>query len=344
MKIKFSTFRIKLNHSFGISRSSHDYYDIVYFYIVDGNIIGRGEAAPSNRYNESTDYILSVLKKGISLPESFENNKELWRHIKPQLMGIHALEAAANMAIWDWWGQKEQKAVYDILSLDVRKLPMTSYTIAIGDMKELDEKIELSSPYNILKVKLGTPKKDKEIIDQIRLKTNKVIRVDANEGWDYDVAKEMSFWLAERNVEFIEQPFSAENLKDTASLRKVSPLPLYADENSISSADISKIKGVFDGINIKLMKCGGIDEALKMIKIAKSLQMRIMLGCMIESSVGITAAAQLAGEVDAVDLDGNLLINNDPYKGVEIVDGRLKLSLKNFGMGISLVDQTKDLL
>ena len=344
MKIKFSTYRIKLNHSFGISRSSHDYYDIVYFYLVDENIVGRGEAAPSNRYNESTDYILSVLKNGVSLPENFEDNKDLWRHIKPQLMGIHALEAAVNMAIWDWWGQKENKAVYDILNLDVRTLPRTSYTIAIGDMKELDEKIELSSPYSILKVKLGTQKNDKEIIRKIRLKTDKVIRVDANEGWDFEMAKEMSYWLADRNVEFIEQPFFADNLKDTASLRGISPLPLYADENSISSTDISEIKGVFDGINIKLMKCGGIDEALMMINIAKSLQMKIMLGCMIESSVGITAAAQLAGEVDAVDLDGNLLINNDPYTGVTIVDGRLKLSSKNIGMGLSLIDQREGLL
>ena len=154
----------------------------------------------------------------------------------------------------------------------------------------------------------------------------------------------MSYWLAERNVEFIEQPFPADRLNDTALLREISPLPLYADENSIDSADISKIAGVFDGINIKLMKCGGIDEALVMIKIAKRLNMKIMLGCMIESSVGITAAAQLASEVDAVDLDGNLLINNDPYKGVEVIDGRLKLSSKNIGMGLSLVNQRKGLL
>ena len=117
-------------------------------------------------------------------------------------------------------------------------------------MKELDEKIELSLPYSILKVKLGTPKDDKEIIRQIRLKTDKLIRVDANEGWALDTAKEMSYWLAERNVEFIEQPFPADRLNDTALLREISPLPLYADENSIDSADISKIAGVFDGINI----------------------------------------------------------------------------------------------
>ncbi len=344
MNIKFSTYRIKLNHSFGISRSSYDYYDILYFYLVDGNIIGRGEAAPSNRYNESIDKIISILQKGISLPEEYIKKNEIWAHIKPQLMGVRSLEAAANMAIWDWYGQKENKAVYDILKFNVRTLPRTSYTIAIGDIKELDEKIELSLPYSILKVKLGTPKDDKEIIRQIRLKTDKLIRVDANEGWAFDTAKEMSYWLAERNVEFIEQPFPANRLNDTALLREISPLPLYADENSIDSADISKIAGVFDGINIKLMKCGGIDEALVMIKIAKRLNMKIMLGCMIESSVGITAAAQLASEVDAVDLDGNLLINNDPYKGVEVIDGRLKLSSKNIGMGLSLIDKKEDLL
>jgi len=344
MNIKFSTYRIKLHHSFGISRSSYDYYDILYFYIVDGDIIGRGEAAPSKRYNESIDKILSILRKGISLPEEYTKRNEIWAHIKPQLMGVSSLEAAANMAIWDWYGQKENKAVYDILEFNVRTLPKTSYTIAIGDMKELDEKIELSLPYSILKVKLGTPKDDKEIIRQIRLKTDRLIRVDANEGWALDTAKEMSYWLAERNVEFIEQPFPADRLNDTALLREISPLPLYADENSIDSADISKIAGVFDGINIKLMKCGGIDEALVMIKIAKRLNMKIMLGCMIESSVGITAAAQLASEVDAVDLDGNLLINNDPYKGVEVIDGRLKLSSENIGMGLSLVNKRKGLL
>ena len=160
MNIKFSTYRIKLHHSFGISRSSYDYYDILYFYLVDGDIIGRGEAAPSKRYNESIDKILSILRKGISLPEEYTKRNEIWAHIKPQLMGVSSLEAAANMAIWDWYGQKENKAVYDILEFDVRTLPKTSYTIAIGDMKELDEKIELSLPYSILKVKLGTPKDD----------------------------------------------------------------------------------------------------------------------------------------------------------------------------------------
>ena len=173
MEIKYTTYRINLKHSFGISRSSHDFYDIVYFYIVDGEIIGRGEAAPSKRYNETTEKILSVLDKGILVPENCEDADQLWEHIKPQLEGISALEAAVNMAIWDWRGQKENKAVHDILGFNVSKLPVTSYTISIGDMSELDEKIELSKPYRIIKVKLGTPNYDKEIISQIRQRTDK---------------------------------------------------------------------------------------------------------------------------------------------------------------------------
>ena len=344
MEIKYTTYRINLKHSFGISRSSYDYYDIVYFYIVDGEIIGRGEAAPSKRYNETTKKILSVLDKGIQLPENRENADQLWKHIKPQLSGISALEAAANMAIWDWRGKKDNKSICELLDLNVKTLPKTSYTIALGNMDELDEKIEAASPYDILKVKLGTPKDDKEIIRQIRLKTDKLIRVDANEGWSYNIAKEMSFWLADRNVEFIEQPFPASQLKNTKLLRDISPLPLYADENSLVSTDIPKIQDYFDGINIKLMKCGGINEALNMIKVAKELNMKIMLGCMIESSVGISAAAHLASMVDVVDLDGNLLINNDPYHGVVIKDGRLKISVKDEGLCVSLINKNKGLL
>ena len=344
MEIKYTTYRINLRHSFGISRSSNDYYDIVYFYIVDGGIIGRGEAAPSKRYNETTEKIISVLDKGIFLPEYCENADQLWKNIKPQLSGVSALEAAVNMAIWDWRGQKENKAVYDILGFNIDELPSTSYTISIGDMSELDEKIELSNPYNILKVKLGTPNNDKEIINQIRQYTNKLIRVDANEGWTLDNAKEMSYWLADRNVEFIEQPFKAKMLNETRILKEFSPLPLFADENSIVSSDIPKIVDCFDGINIKLMKCGGIDEALNMIKVAKKLNMKIMLGCMVESSVGITAAAHIASMVDVVDLDGNLLISNDPYVGVSIKDGNLILSANEIGMGLSLANKKEGLL
>ena len=176
------------------------------------------------------------------------------------------------------------------------------------------------------------------------MEINKIIRVDANEGWTLNNAIKLSYWLADRNVELIEQPFPALNLEDTKKLRSISPLPLVADENSVTSNDLNALREVFDGINIKLMKCGSLDEALKMIQLAKKLDFKIMLGCMVESSVGITAAAHLSSQCDYVDLDGNLLIKDDPYNGVKIDSGRLKLSSIKPGIGIELKKKKLGLL
>ena len=344
MEIKFCKNRINLIHSFGISRSSNDYYDIIYVYILDGDIIARGEAAPSKRYHESTELILSVLKKGLNLPESSSSKEHLWNFLKPQLKGISSLEAAVNMAVWDWSAQIEKVPLFKLFGFKDEILPKTSYTIAIGNLNELDKRLEESEQCSILKVKLGTPDNDKEIISRIRKKTDKLIRIDANEGWDYEMAKNMAFWLADRNVEFIEQPFPAVNLKDTKKLKSISPLPLIADENSISSIDLNGLVNCFDGINIKLMKCGSFDEALRMIDLAKKIELKIMLGCMVESSVGITAAAHLSSACDFIDLDGNLLIKDDPYSGVKIEDGRLKLQSLKAGIGLNLKQKKFELL
>tara|TARA_S200000501_G_scaffold53617_1_gene43730 strand:- start:1219 stop:2250 length:1032 start_codon:yes stop_codon:yes gene_type:complete len=343
MEINFTKYRINLKYSFGISRSSDNYYDVAFVFIKDNGIIGRGEAAPSKRYGESIDYIIKLLESGISLPKNCYDKESVWKHIKPQLGGIKSLEAAFNMAIWDWWGQKQKKPVYELFNIKVNNLPKTSFTIAIGKMNEIERKIEEAKPYSILKVKLGTPKNDKNIITQIRKLTDKIIRVDANEGWDLDMAINMSKWLADRNVEFIEQPFPASKIDQTSILKKKSPLDIFADENSINSNDIPNLKGVFDGINIKLMKCGSIEEGYKMIKLAREFDLKIMLGCMVESSIGITAASHLAGFVDFIDLDGNILISNDPYEGVKVIDGFLHLSSIS-GLGLKLNNKNKELL
>lgn len=343
MEISFTTYRINLHYTFGISRSKNDWYDIVLVYIQDGEIIGRGEAAPSFRYNESTEKILSVLKQNISLPGGDSDRGTLWNHIYPQLQGIKSLEAAFSMALWDWWGQKQKKPVSDLLGLDTSSMPLISFTIAIGELDEIGEKIKEAEPYSILKVKLGTPAMDRAIIQEIRQHTDKVIRVDANEGWQTDTALELCKWLADQNIEFIEQPFPAGQLDQTAFLRSKSPLDIYADENSLDSADIPQIHEAFDGVNIKLMKCGSIEEGQRMIHLAKFHDMKILLGCMVETSVGITAAAHLAGEVDAADLDGNLLINNDPYSGVKVVNGRLVLPNEH-GIGLALDSQDENLI
>ena len=181
------------------------------------------------------------------------------------------------MALWDWGGQKKQKPISELLSIDSSNLPLTSYTIAIGDLDEIGQKVEQAEPYSILKVKLGTPDKDKEIIKEVRKITDKLIRVDANEGWHFGDALKMCNWLAEQNVEFIEQPFPADQLEQTKILKGNSPLDIYADENSVSSNDIFHIKEAFDGINIKLMKCGSLEEGKKMIKLARQFDLKIML-------------------------------------------------------------------
>ena len=344
MKFSFETYRIECTHPFGISRSSHSFYDIVFIYLEHNGLIGRGEAAPSNRYNESTERILSVLNKGITVPDNMDDIHEFFNHFSSQCERIKALEVAFSMATLDLWCQIEGKPLYEYFNADPKSAPQTSFTISIGDMDLLPQKIAEANPYDILKVKLGTSlSNDKSIIEQIRLETDKIIRVDANEGWDLDTGLLMSFWLADNNVEFIEQPFKSTNLSDTAKLKSKSPLPIIADENSVNSFDILKIENVFDGINIKLMKCGTLFEAIKMVKMARERDMQIMLGCMIESSVAITAAAHISPLVDYADLDGNLLISNDPYKGVVVENGRLALPSSN-GLGISLVNNDTNLM
>ena len=343
MEIDYSIYRIKLKQTFGISRSKNDWYDILFIYIIDGTIIGRGEVAPSARYNETIQKIIPIIKNSVRLPNDLNNRKVIWDFIRPQLKGIRALEAGFNMALWDWWGQKIGRPVFELLGLKSTMLPRTSYTISIGELDEIGSKLEDAESFAILKVKLGTPKMDKEIINEIRRYTDKLIRVDANEGWAKDGALEMSFWLADRNVEFIEQPFQAKDLKASIELKKKSPLEIFADENSMDSNDIKPIRHAFHGINIKLMKCGSLEEGKKMINFARENGLKVMLGCMVESSVGITNASHLAGEVDFVDLDGNLLIKNDPYGGVVVNDGRLILPKDN-GSGVKLNSKYSDTL
>lgn len=185
-----------------------------------------------------------------------------------------------------------------------------------------------SSPYKVIKVKLGRDEKtDKMMVNTIRSVTNTMICVDANQGWkDKHYALDMIHWLNERNVNMIEQPMSKYLLDETAWLTENSPLPIIADEACQRLVDIPKLKGAYSGINIKLMKCTGLREAREMVSLAKALHMRLMIGCMTETSCAISAAAQIAPETEWADLDGNLLISNDCFKGMQIVDGKITLN------------------
>tara|TARA_B100000212_G_C27357625_1_gene526598 strand:- start:633 stop:1667 length:1035 start_codon:yes stop_codon:yes gene_type:complete len=342
MEIAYKKHRIILNHTFGISRSKNDWYDRIIIYFKKENIIGIGEVAPSIRYNETIELVEKVLRSNLKLPSHLSSVNEISKYLHPQLMGLKSLEMGLNMAIWDWKGKINKSPIYELIGSNNYKMPLTSYTIAIGDLTDIATKVKEAKKYSILKVKLGKKGKNKQIIKEVRNHTNKLIRVDANEAWDLGYALEMCKWLADYNVEFIEQPFPADKLDQTYLLKKKSPIEIFADENSISSLDIPNIKHAFDGINIKLMKCGSFEEAIRMVKLAKLNKMKIMIGCMVETSVGITAASHLAAFADYVDLDGNLLIKNDPFIGVKVVKGALKLPVGD-GIGVALKKEYKEL-
>ncbi len=334
MELSWETYRIECTYPFGLSRGTADYYDILYVYFLGDGIIGRGEAAPSKRYDESTPQIVEVLENGIEIP-SPDDILESWETgITAQAEGIKALESALSMAALDWWCQKDGISLHRYFHAEKENTPLTSFTVAIGEIDNIPQKIREAKPYSIIKVKLGTDE-DKNIINAVRGCTDKPIRVDANEGWTLEQGIEMCQWLSERNVQFVEQPLPAEALDETSVLRDESPLPIFADENSLTSEDIPRIAYAFDGINIKLMKCGSLFEAKRMIDFAREHDLKIMLGCMVESSIGVTAAAHLSPLVDFADLDGNLLISNDPYNGVGVENGKLILPDGN-GLGVSL--------
>jgi len=316
-------------------------YPEIFVYLEQDSIIGRGEASPSERYGESAELIMKTIKSGIDLPEKIESPDNFEKYVLHQCGGLKALEVAFSMAYLDWWTQSQNMAMKDFFGVNVNVGPLTSFTIAIGNMDLIEQKVEEAQPYHILKVKLGS-ENDKEIINAIRAETDKAIRIDANEGWDLDTAVEMCSWLADNNVEFVEQPLPAENVHETAELKKKSPLPLIADENCLYPENIPEIAHAFDGINIKLMKCGSMLKAKQMINMAREVDLQIMLGCMVESSIGITAAAHLAPLVDFADLDGHLLIDNDPYIGVQIEDGRVIIP-NGDGLGVELNSKYKGL-
>ena len=326
MQLGSSRFDLKLKHTFTISRGSRDVSPVVFLEIEHAGIVGFGEAAPSNRYGESVETV-----------EAFFAKLDVRRFVDPfQLESIldyvdgiaadnTSAKAAIDIALHDWIGKKVGLPLYKYWGLDKQKALLTSMTIGIDEPEMIQRKVREAEEYPILKIKLGRAN-DEAVIRAIRQVTKKALRVDANEGWKTkEVALEKINWLEQEGVEFVEQPLPAGDLAGTAWLRDRVNLPLIADENSIRLSDVSRLQGVFDGINIKLMKCTGLREALKMVHTARACGLKVMVGCMIESSVGISAAAQFSPLIDYADLDGNVLISNDPFDGVKIIEGKLAL-------------------
>ena len=333
--IEVKTRRLELAHTWTISRSSSDFKDNVFVKIERDGIIGLGEAAPNVRYGENAELTTQRINEAKTIFDQIDlfHFTDIKSALDAQITDQSCAKAALDIALMDWIGKAFQIPLFKMFGLNTAKAPLTSFSIGIDTPEMIKQKVLEAAEYPILKLKVGR-ENDEEIMAALRSVTDKPVRVDANEGWKIkEEALEKIQWLKTQNVEFIEQPMPSEMIKETAWLRERIDMPIVADEAVKSAADIPKLATAYDGINIKLMKAGGIQEALRMIQMAKALDMKIMLGCMIESSVAIAAAAHLSPYVDWADLDGNLLISNDPFQAVKVEQGKMIFSEKP-GLGV----------
>ncbi len=331
-----STERLMLKHTWTIARCSDDFKDNVFLRIERDGLVGWGEAAPSARYGESAEKTCAVLEQARDVFRAgdwlaYADMRRRWERLTETQS---CAGAALDMALLDWVGRKLDVPLYRLWGLDRSKTPVTTYSIGIDSPEVVRRKVEGAAQYPVLKIKVGLDN-DAEIIEAVRDVTDCPLRVDANEGWrDKEEALEKIRWLQGQGVELIEQPMPAAMLEETAWLRQRVDIPIIADEAVKRASDIPKLAQAYDGINIKLMKAGGPQEALRMIHVARAMGMQIMLGCMVASSVAISAAAHLSPLVDYADLDGNLLIANDPFTGVTVEQGKLILN-ENPGLSVA---------
>ena len=327
MHLRFFPYELKLRHTFTVASYSRTTTPDVQEELEWEGITGYGEASMPPYLGQSVATVCAFLEK-VNLDQFTDpfQMEEILDYIDGLSAGDSAAKAAIDIALHDLVGKLLGQPWYRIWGLNPTKAPSTTFTIGIDTPDVVREKtLEAVGRFNVLKVKVGLDT-DEEMIRTIRSVTNVPLAVDANQGWkDRSKALEEIFWLKEQGVVLVEQPLPVDHLDDTAWLTERSPLPIIADESIQRLKDIKGIAGAFTGINIKLMKCTGMREALKMIHTARALDMKVMLGCMTETSCAVSAAAQLSPLVDFADLDGNLLIANDRFTGVTVAHGRLKL-------------------
>jgi L-alanine-DL-glutamate epimerase-like enolase superfamily enzyme len=329
MQLSFRPFEGLLKHPFTISGYSRTSTPIVLTEVTYDGVTGYGEAAMPPYLGESQASVMAFLQK-VNL-QQFNNPFELddiLTYVDAIAINNTAAKASVDIALHDLVGKLMGQPWHAIWGYTASKAPVTTFTIGIDKEEVVKQKTKEAAPYKVLKVKLGIDEvTDKMLINTIRSVTDKPIRVDANQGWkDKHYALKMIEWLSERNVEFVEQPMPKHDLDDMAWLTEQSPLPTIADESCQRLEDIPRLKDVFDGINIKLMKCTGMREANKMVSMAETFGMKLMIGCMTETSCAISAAAQLAPKMDYADLDGNLLLSNDCFSGMKVIDGKITLN------------------
>ncbi|WP_238480341.1 dipeptide epimerase [Mangrovibacterium lignilyticum] len=336
MKLRLKPYDLQLRHAFTLAESSRTITPSMLIEIEFDGIVGYGEASMppylGESYETATRFLESLDLGQFSDPFRLD---EILEYVDGVATGNCAAKASVDIALHDLLGKIMQKPWYKIWGFKAEDTPDSSLTIGIDSDDVVRQKVKEAEGFNILKVKLGR-ESDKQMIETIRSMTDVPLSVDINQGWkDRVQALETTWWLEEMGVIFVEQPMPKELVDDIAWLTQKSPLPIIADEGIQRLKDLKRVQGVYSGINIKLMKCTGMREAHKMLTLARALDMKVMIGCMTETSCAVTAAAQLAPKVDWADLDGNLLISNDPFTGMQITDGKVSL-IDQPGIGIKL--------
>jgi len=328
LKLSAQVVTLETKHPFVIARGGSSDYRVVWVRLADADgVEGWGEADPSAYYGETADTVLAALAQLEphlpADPFNLEQAEDRFAQVTPNSASARA---ALSAALHDLVGKRLGQPLWRLWGLDPSRAPQSSFTIGLDTPERMRQKVAEAASYPILKIKLGT-ERDEEILRTIRDATDKPIRVDANAGWTRERALAMLPVLRDFGVEFLEQPLAPADLEGLAALRRQGVLPLVVDESCIVASDIPRVAaaGAADGINIKLAKCGSLREALRMIAAARAHRMLVMVGCMIESSLGITAAAHFTPLLDAADLDGAALTANDPFLGATIDGGRIAL-------------------
>jgi len=325
--VETSIQRLKLRHTWTTTMSSSEYRDTIHLRFTSGGVTGFGEGAPIVRYHENAidgQKAIESIRALLTSANPWQYDK-LMAEVSRRVDGQFAAKAAIDIALMDWVSKKLGVPLYRFLGLDPADAPVTTFSIGIDTPEITRQKVREAEPFPVLKIKVGLST-DEPTLEAVRSVTRKPLRVDANEGWkDKEEAVRKINWLETQGVEFVEQPMPAEMIEETRWVRSRVHLPIIADEACTNLRAIPNLVNAYDGINVKLDKCGGVQEALRMIHLAKSFGLKTMLGCMISTSISVTAAAHLSPLVDYADLDGNLLIANDPFLGVAVRGGKLIL-------------------
>jgi L-alanine-DL-glutamate epimerase-like enolase superfamily enzyme len=337
MRIRMAVIELETRLPFVTAHGGGSRFRNVLVELEHEGTIGLGEAAPARYHGETADTVVAALATLVPAAGSVGDPARLEAiHLAMDsaLAGHGAAKAAIDIACHDWLGKRAGMPLYALLGLDPAESPPSSYTVPIGPPDTVPAAVASGEPFRILKVKMGD-EADRERLRRVRAATSKPIRVDANGGWSAAEAIRRLPELVAAGCELLEQPVPVRDLAGLRRVQRVAEIPILADEPAVGPADLAGLRGRVDGVNVKLMKAGGIRPALAMIQVARALGMRVMIGCMVESSIAISAAAQLAPLADWVDLDGHLLLARDPARGLALTDGVVRPADRP-GLGVEL--------